>query len=60
MRFKKQGVTVLYTVLEAARLEARGYKIKNMKKYWTKETVFVNIIYFIFYGVSHVKTNLNN
>ena len=38
------------------------YKSKDQKYYknWTKETAFVYILGFIFYGVSSAKTNLHN
>ena len=35
-------------------------KDKNYYKYWTKETVFVYILGFIFYGLSRAKTDLHN
>ena len=43
-------------------LSSRGQKIKNITKieHWTKETVFVYILGFIFYDVSHVKTDSHN
>ena len=38
------------------------YRSKDQKYYknWTKETVFVYILGFIFYGVSRAKTDLHN
>ena len=41
-------------------LLSRGQKIKKYYKSWTKETVFVYILDFIFYGVSRAKTDLRN
>ena len=35
-------------------------KVQKYYKNWTKETVFVYIIGFTFYGVSHAKTDLHN
>ena len=35
-------------------------KDKKYYKYWTKETVFVYILGFIFYGLSRAKTDLHN
>ena len=39
---------------------SRGQKIKKYYKNWTRETVFVYTPGFIFYGVSHAKTDLHN
>ena len=35
-------------------------KYQKYHQNWTKETVFVYILGFIFYGVSHAKTDLHN
>ena len=43
-------------------LFSQFYRSKDEKYYknWTKETVFVNILGFIFCGVSRAKTDLHN
>ena len=52
IRFKNKGSPYYF-------LSSRGQKIKNITK--TKQkTVFVYIIGFMFYGVSHSKTDLLN
>ena len=38
----------------------RAQKIKNITKIENKETAFVYILGFIFYGVSHLKIDLHN
>ena len=38
----------------------RAQKIKNITKIEKKETAFVYILGFIFYGVSHLKIDLHN
>ena len=53
INFKKNGVTILFS---------RICKSEDQKYYknQTKDTVFVNILGFIFYGISHTRTNLHN
>ena len=43
-------------------LFSKFYKSKDQKYYtnWTKDTVFVYILGFFFYGVSSAKTDLHN
>ena len=41
-------------------LFSRGQKNQKYYKNWTKETVFVYILGFIFYSVSGAKTDLHN
>ena len=55
MNFKDIQVYNIYFYVAYVAAPAKD---KKYGKNWTKETVFVYILGFIFYGVSHAKTDL--
>ena len=52
IRFKNRGSLSYFSVLEV--------KYQKYYKNWTNETVFIYIICFIFYWISHAKTDAHN